>query len=51
MHMIILCQSVYQQEIHYKKMEIAKMKLKIQQRRDYMVGRAFLDMCYGEVFV
>ena len=38
----------YQQEIRYKKMEIAKMKQKIQQRRDYMVGRAFLDM-YNDI--
>lgn len=33
----------YQQEIRYRNMEIAKLKQKIQNHRNYMVGRAFLE--------
>lgn len=38
----------YQQDIRQKKLEIAKMKQKILRHRDYMVGRAFLDM-YNDI--
>ena len=38
----------YQQEIHYKEMEIAKLKQKIHRHRDYMIGRVFLDL-YNDI--